>query len=74
MNFGEIGTLRIDAPVETFGHGALGFNVYDGSLQEVSFESITAGCRVTALGEASDVVRAAPELAEVIAGLTIEGR
>lgn len=157
VNFGEIGTLRIDAPVETFGQGARGFNVYDGSLKEASFESITThgdgsvgvqvsrelpllrirddlrteggtgeslvkgvllplpaialsikaggrigmvgvggdvrtegrgvpameldgaldsiivGGKVTAVGDASDVVRAAPELTEVIAGLTIEG-
>ncbi|AIY00574.1 hypothetical protein ART_0975 [Arthrobacter sp. PAMC 25486] len=41
VNFGSIGTLTVDAPVETFGLGARGFNVYDGSLQEAVFESIT---------------------------------
>ena len=41
VNFGDIGTLRIEAPVETFGLGARGFNVYDGSLQEAVFDSIT---------------------------------
>jgi len=41
VNFGDIGTLTIEAPVETFGLGARGFNVYDGSLQEATFESIT---------------------------------
>jgi hypothetical protein len=32
---------RIEAPVETFGVGARGFNVYDGQLREASFASIT---------------------------------
>lgn len=158
VNFGDIGTLRIDAPVETFGLGARGFNVYDGSLQEAVFDSITThgdgsvgvqvsrelpeliirgdlrteggtgeslvkgvllplsaialsikpsgrigrveiggdvrtegagvpamdlegsldsitvGGAVTAFGGKSDVVRAAPELAAVLAGLNVEGR
>ncbi|NVM94579.1 hypothetical protein G6034_06580 [Arthrobacter sp. AETb3-4] len=158
VNFGEISTLSIEAPVETFGLGARGFNVYDGSLGEAVFESITThgdgsvgvqvsrevprltirgdlrteggtgeslvkgvllplsaialsikpggrigtasvggdvrtegacvpamelegsldeisvGGTVTAAGERSDVVRAGPELAAALAGLTIEGR
>lgn len=158
VNFGRLGTLTVNAPVETFGLGARGFNVYDGSLREAVFESITThgdgsvgvqvsrelpaltirgdlrteggtgeslvkgvlvelsaialsvknggrigtaridgdvrtdvagvpamelegelgsitvGGAVTAAGEASDVVRFLPELARVLAGLTIEGR
>jgi hypothetical protein len=41
VNFGDIGVLRVDAPIETTGLGARGFNVYDGSLNEAVFESIT---------------------------------
>ncbi|WP_125610401.1 hypothetical protein [Specibacter cremeus] len=158
VNFGDIGTLTVNAPVETFGLGARGFNVYDGSLQEAVFDSITThgdgsvgvqvsrdlpvltirgdlrteggtgeslvkgvllplsaialsikpggrigtvsiggdvrtegggvpamelegsldaitvGGKVTAAGALSDVVRAVPELAQVVSGLTVEGR
>lgn len=158
VNFGDIGTLTVDAPVETFGLGARGFNVYDGSLREAVFDSITThgdgsvgvqvsrelpvltirgdlrteggtgeslvkgvllplaaialsikpggrigratiggdvrtdgdavpamelegsldvisvGGKVTAAGAKSDVVRAVPELAHLLEGLTIEGR
>jgi hypothetical protein len=41
VNFGDIGVLRVEAPIETTGLGARGFNVYDGSLNEAVFESIT---------------------------------
>lgn len=41
VQFNEIGRLRVDAPIETFGRGARGFNLYAGSLQEASFLSIT---------------------------------
>ncbi|MDQ0276320.1 hypothetical protein QO003_000623 [Arthrobacter silviterrae] len=158
VNFGDIGVLTVDAPVETYGLGARGFNVYDGSLREAVFDSITThgdgsvgvqvsrdlpaltirgdlrteggmgeslvkgvllplsaialsikpggrigtasiggnvrtegagvpamelegeldsitvGGKVTAAGDASDVVRAVPALAAAIAGLTMEGR
>ena len=30
VHFGDIGVLRVDAPIETTGLGARGFNVYDG--------------------------------------------
>jgi hypothetical protein len=33
--------LRIEAPLETFGTGACGFDVYGGELREASFASIT---------------------------------
>ncbi|WP_091256881.1 hypothetical protein [Arthrobacter sp. ok909] len=41
VNFGDIGVLSVEAPIETTGLGARGFNVYDGSLREAVFESIT---------------------------------
>lgn len=40
VNFGDIGTLDMQAPVVTTGGGARGFNLYDGSLQQASFHSI----------------------------------
>ncbi|MDQ0096026.1 hypothetical protein [Paeniglutamicibacter psychrophenolicus] len=41
VNFGDIDVLSIQAPIMTTGLGARGFNVYDGSLNEAGFESIT---------------------------------
>ena len=41
VQFNEIGSLQVEAPIETFGRGARGFNLYDGSLQDASFHSIT---------------------------------
>ena len=41
VNFGDIGTLKIQAHIETHGIGARGFNLYDGSLREAEFQSIT---------------------------------
>jgi len=41
IQFAEFGTLRAPVPIETFGTGARGFNVYDGELREASFVSIT---------------------------------
>jgi hypothetical protein len=41
VQFYEIGSLEVEAPIETFGRGARGFNLYAGSLQEASFSSIT---------------------------------
>ncbi len=40
VNFSDIDTLDIEAPIQTFGKGARGFNLYDGSLQQATFESI----------------------------------
>jgi len=40
VNFGMIDRLDVQAPVKTFGTGARGFNVYDGSLRHASFASI----------------------------------
>lgn len=40
VNFSDIERLEVKAPVQTFGKGARGFNLYDGSLNEASFESI----------------------------------
>ena len=36
VNFGDIGTLTVRAPIQTYGKGARGFNLYDGSLQKRS--------------------------------------
>jgi hypothetical protein len=40
VNFGTIGDLRLDAPVETFGSGSRGFNVYEGSVSSATFDRI----------------------------------
>lgn len=40
VNFGDIDTLDMQAPVLTTGGGARGFNLYDGSLKSASFHSI----------------------------------
>ncbi|MFD4816034.1 hypothetical protein [Peribacillus butanolivorans] len=40
VNFSEIGTLRILSDIETYGIGARGFNLYDGSLKYAEFKRI----------------------------------
>jgi hypothetical protein len=40
VNFGDINLLRVDAPLETFGQGARGFNVYAGRVGVAEFERI----------------------------------
>ena len=40
VNFSEIGTLRILSDIETYGIGARGFNLYDGSLKHAEFKRI----------------------------------
>jgi hypothetical protein len=40
VNFGTINVLRINAPIETFGQGARGFNVYSGTVGAAEFERI----------------------------------
>jgi hypothetical protein len=40
VNFGRLSRLDVQAPLQTFGTGARGFNVYDGSLDHASFDSI----------------------------------
>lgn len=37
VNFGNIDRLDVQAPIQTNGKGARGFNLYDGSLREASF-------------------------------------
>lgn len=63
VNFGDIGVLRVEAPIETTGLGARGFNVYDGSLNEAIFDSITTR------GDGSVGVQVSRELPK----LTIKG-
>jgi hypothetical protein len=41
VNFSDIETLDVRARLETFGRGARGFNLYDGSLAQATFDSIT---------------------------------
>jgi hypothetical protein len=41
VNFGTINELRVQAPIETFGQGARGFNVYAGSVDQAEFDRIT---------------------------------
>ena len=40
VNFGTINSLQVNAPIETFGQGARGFNVYSGSVNSAQFERI----------------------------------
>jgi hypothetical protein len=40
VNFGTINSLAMNAPIETFGQGARGFNVYSGSVNSADFERI----------------------------------
>ncbi|MBW4025366.1 MAG: hypothetical protein HIU92_19935, partial [Proteobacteria bacterium] len=40
VNFGRIDTLDIAAPVETFGVGARGFNVYAGTVRAATFDRV----------------------------------
>jgi hypothetical protein len=41
VNFGSLNELTANAPIETFGKGARGFNVYDGTLNQATFDRIT---------------------------------
>jgi len=41
VNFGMVNELRVNAPIETFGQGARGFNVYDGTVNIAEFDRIT---------------------------------
>ncbi len=40
VNFGSLNYLKVNAPIETFGLGARGFNVYDGKVGTAEFERI----------------------------------
>jgi hypothetical protein len=40
VNFGSIRDLRVEAPIETFGQGARGFNVYSGTVERAEFDRI----------------------------------
>jgi hypothetical protein len=40
VNFGTINVLKMNAPIETFGQGARGFNVYTGTVKVSEFERI----------------------------------
>jgi hypothetical protein len=40
VNFGTINSLQVNAPIETFGQGARGFNVYSGEVNGAEFERI----------------------------------
>lgn len=40
VNFGFIRDLHLNAPIETFGQGARGFNVYSGTVERAEFDRI----------------------------------
>jgi hypothetical protein len=40
VNFGTVNVLQVSAPIETFGQGARGFNVYAGTVNPAAFERI----------------------------------
>jgi len=41
VNFGIMNELRVNAPIETFGQGARGFNVYSGTVNLAEFDRVT---------------------------------
>jgi hypothetical protein len=41
VNFGVVHELRVSGPIETFGQGARGFNVYSGTVDLAEFDRIT---------------------------------
>lgn len=41
VNFGIVNDLRVNAPIETFGQGARGFNVYTGTVNAAEFDRVT---------------------------------
>ncbi len=41
VNFNVVNTLKVLAPIETFGRGARGFNVYAGTVNLAEFERVT---------------------------------
>jgi hypothetical protein len=40
VNFGTIDVLQVNAPIETFGQGSRGYNVYTGTVHTAEFERI----------------------------------
>jgi hypothetical protein len=40
VNFGTVGLLQLNAPIETFGGGARGFNVYAGTVESAELERV----------------------------------
>ena len=40
VNVGIVNELRVDAPIETFGQGARGFNVYTGTVTDAEFDRV----------------------------------
>ncbi|RAN79682.1 hypothetical protein B5P43_12925 [Bacillus sp. SRB_336] len=65
---GNIGTASVGGDVRTEGAGVPAMEL------EGPLGTITVGGKVSAAGVQSDVVRGLPELAPVLAGLTMEGR
>lgn len=41
VNFGIVNELKVNAPIETFGQGARGYNVYTGTVNDAEFDRIT---------------------------------
>jgi hypothetical protein len=41
VNFGIVHELKVTAPIETFGQGARGFNVYTGTVNLAEFDRVT---------------------------------
>jgi hypothetical protein len=40
VNFGIVNELKVNAPIETFGQGARGFNVYTGTVNAAEFDRV----------------------------------
>src|SRR6516162_2006598 len=40
VNFGTVDWLEVNAPIETFGQGSRGFNVYTGTVKSAEFERV----------------------------------
>jgi hypothetical protein len=66
VNFGEIRELRVESPIETFGLGARGFNVYTGTVHRAEFD------RIVTHGDGAVGVQIAQPIGELIVHRGIE--
>ena len=44
VNFGIVKNFTVNAPIQTYGLGARGYNQYDGTVENISFQSIETFC------------------------------
>ncbi|MGN6299411.1 MAG: hypothetical protein ACTHM7_21640 [Ginsengibacter sp.] len=63
VNFGFVKNFRVNAPLQTYGLGARGYNQYDGTVDNISFQSIET------FGNGSVAI----QISKKIGTLTIDG-